>query len=434
MSEEGKRSSSIDCRNASCCEENDTRQRSLESMLKSHFQQMIENTFPFRAFLTSTLACSSNSSDESCTKQYSQDSSDEPSGVSVASRIGFDARLVNNCPILMQGWVHKPTDLIKWSMSYAILIGYNLCFGEDPYSPPQKVVDLRSCLSVRLADFSSIFTVTNDGQFGVELVFEDFKMQFYDNDKLIRSSWFNILKLQLKKVQLGTALHNAVKNKRVDDIIHLLNENQEIDVNFTVPSIGCNSLITAVAENSIECVELLLSCASIDVNISSEQGFTPLYVALKKNYLNIAEKLLKVPILKINKPISSLKRTALHIAVEKGALNLVRIMVNRNDINMNPVTQYNTTPLLTSVRNGNYEMTKTLLSGPEVDINITDYRGRSPIFMAASQNNVKILDLLKSTQMKSNSTFVICISNTAESVDKHGHYDLNLASSNTQQC
>lgn len=106
------------------------------------------------------------------------------------------------------------------------------------------------------------------------------------------------------------------------------------------------------------------------------------------------------------------KKTALHIAVEKGNIEIVKILLSFKKIDVNYIMSlyklpnlYNETPLHIAVRNGNVEIVKLLLSCKNIDLNIywksyllyccTSYREEmTALYMAVKNENLEIVKIL----------------------------------------
>lgn len=98
--------------------------------------------------------------------------------------------------------------------------------------------------------------------------------------------------------------------------------------------------------------------------------------------------------------------TPLHFAVEKRRLEVVRLLLRNERVNVNCKdvifesslvmwhTIGNCMPLHHAVHNGDVSMVKLLLSSPKIDINCRDGEGKTPLHIAAEMNNLEICKLL----------------------------------------
>ena len=166
-----------------------------------------------------------------------------------------------------------------------------------------------------------------------------------------------------------TALHWAIKKGHLD-IVRMLIKNKGKDININLQdNQGYTPLNTACANGHKGVVEALLkrgginvnlqnnqgytplikACIygykdvvkallewddweDIDVNLQDNQGYTPLINACFYNHKGVVEALLKRKDIDINNQGGPEKKTALHWAIEKGHLDIVRILIKNKDI------------------------------------------------------------------------------------------------------
>ena len=178
----------------------------------------------------------------------------------------------------------------------------------------------------------------------------------------------------------------------------ILQSNNDIDINMKIIRKGLyqgdpivkekTALFCAIEKGNYEIVQLLLECKEIDVNKKSNLDrceFTPLYVAALNGNDKIVESLLNCKNIDINmKSYFSQELTPLSAAIKYNEINVARLLIERNDININlkslllyeddeDLSFYmykEVTPLFQAVENDRNEIVSLLLDHKDIDINI----------------------------------------------------------------
>ncbi|KAH8800125.1 ankyrin repeat-containing domain protein [Flagelloscypha sp. PMI_526] len=75
-------------------------------------------------------------------------------------------------------------------------------------------------------------------------------------------------------------------------------------------------------------------------------------------------------------------RSPLSWACERGHLNVVKVLIARNDVEINSQDENGLTPLLWACRNGCSDVVKLLIGQTNVNVNSVDHRGRSVLLIA----------------------------------------------------
>lgn len=141
-----------------------------------------------------------------------------------------------------------------------------------------------------------------------------------------------------------TKLGIACKENKLSSLKKLLTKGADINLAKTDDIYEFDALYVAIENNSIDIVKYL-SQNKIDFNkIYTEEGLTPVALAVKLN-----------------------KKEILDILIQKGS-----------NVNAAPIaeTDYKYVPLLIAVENNNYKIAKTLIDNG-ADINISDDNGNS---------------------------------------------------------
>lgn len=245
-------------------------------------------------------------------------------------------------------------------------------------------------------------------------------VQLLINHKDIDANEENIEENEKEGKKKLTALHLAVENEQIE-IIKLLLSLNNIDVNPIEYDQICfdehyekTPLSIAVEKENLEIVQLLLSKNYINPNIiynfyyyiivmdgiNHEKPITqitPLQSAIIKENKAIIQALLNSKKIDINyigfqyvshnNSGDKLNKTALHIAVEQNDLDIVKMLLSYEKINVNTISIYNykiekhdkgyryyehevveKTALLVAVENDNLEIIKLLLEQKNIDV------------------------------------------------------------------
>jgi len=86
--------------------------------------------------------------------------------------------------------------------------------------------------------------------------------------------------------------------------------------------------------------------------------------------------------------------TALHMACDRGHLQLVQVLLAHPAIDVNLQSSSGSTPLLFACVNGQFEVVKLLLRDGRAKMNVPDSQGRTPLWHATSNDHLKIVQLL----------------------------------------
>jgi len=183
---------------------------------------------------------------------------------------------------------------------------------------------------------------------------------------------------------------------------------------------GKTPLCEAVIDNNPALVEQLLAVPDIDVNIKTNDGRTPLYIAISNSYtknktvlkkaIEIIKMLLKAPSIDVNDTVFDEKITPLYLAVQLGKLKIVKMLlaypdvvvdvnqdtvdVNQDTVDVNQDTVDGQTPLFRAVISGNTKIVKMLLADPDIDVNQVTTNGETPLIRAASLGYSDIVQML----------------------------------------
>ncbi|KAJ5144860.1 hypothetical protein N7448_002252 [Penicillium atrosanguineum] len=127
-------------------------------------------------------------------------------------------------------------------------------------------------------------------------------------------------------------------------------------------------------------VEALRAHEQIDINAYDLDGYTPISIAARHGNVDIVKMLLA--------------RGANPGAVEKQKLELVRLLVNREDADLNAL-RAKSTLLQSVVDRNNEDLIKILLTDPRVDPDLTVRRdAQTPLLRVTLKNNTEMVQML----------------------------------------
>ena len=95
--------------------------------------------------------------------------------------------------------------------------------------------------------------------------------------------------------------------------------------------------------------------------------------------------------------------TALILASEWGHTEIVRMLLERPEIDVNLQNSGGSTALMKALWYGRTEIVRTLLKRPEIDVNLQNERGMTALMFASEEGRTEIVNLIKSHRNLQNS-------------------------------
>ncbi len=209
------------------------------------------------------------------------------------------------------------------------------------------------------------------------------------------------------------------------EVMSILLEEKGIDMN-QCDNDGITPLLIAASFGRIDAVNLLLQYDNIDLNKGdNEENCSPLYMAAFKGHINVVIALLQHPNIEVNEETMEMiinliekkdlhpdvyhvnvnhadseGNTLLHIAAQKGYLDIVNALLKHKDIEVNKVNNKNVTPLCLAAAFGHTEIVDALLqhrnvnNEKDIDVNQPMADGTTPLIIAAYQGQKKVVERL----------------------------------------
>ena len=81
--------------------------------------------------------------------------------------------------------------------------------------------------------------------------------------------------------------------------------------------------------------------------------------------------------------------TPLHVVAEHGHADIVRLLLDKQGIDVNVMDDNNDTPLHVVVQHGHADVVRLLLDRQGINVNQRDKSGRTPLYIAVQRGNLK---------------------------------------------
>ena len=240
----------------------------------------------------------------------------------------------------------------------------------------QRLLLTRTPLQINLSEIWSLFSF---------LMPEPFS---FGTPPLVREDFLVLGTKELDVIvnRLHRILSPFVMRRLKADVTQELPNQNEDEQNRT-PSLSEQFNIACAAQN-VERVRTLLAIDGSLVNqVNRKTGYIPLGFACLKGHTDIAEALLAINDIQINKT-THLTGTPLFIACYSGSANMVKLLLKNNDILVNQVTPRGETPLHAACNSGHVEIVRMLLNRQECEV------GNNDLYIACQEGYGKVVNVL----------------------------------------
>ncbi|CAI7609489.1 unnamed protein product [Penicillium viridicatum] len=192
----------------------------------------------------------------------------------------------------------------------------------------------------------------------------------------------------------NTPLHQAADRGHLA-AVELLLKQQNTNLQARDSS-GSTALHISIQQNHISIVELLLVNPNVDINCKDMHGNTPLWWSTRLERDDISLRLLAEDSVDLNAVgwKSGLFTTPLFHAVARQNCSLVKIFVEKSDLDPNIPGYCGWSPLSHAVRDGNIAIVRLLLWRDDVRCNAAGPDEDSLLLLAAKCGRTKVIDLL----------------------------------------
>ena len=210
----------------------------------------------------------------------------------------------------------------------------------------------------------------------------------------------------------------AARKGHLDILRILLNNGCQID---TVDEYNYSALHYAAEFSSVKCcLELINRGSPLDI-ISKKHGYSPLDLAAREGLVDIVEVLLQKGVDPINTK-NKMKNTPLHMASIKGHDNVVDIFL-KNKIEWSKKNLLGWTALHEAAVRGFLDCCRLLLQCEEVQVDVKNRNGATPLILASDKGYFACFDLFLSQRADVNASDNH-LDTALHYASKHGHLDI----------
>jgi ankyrin repeat protein len=203
---------------------------------------------------------------------------------------------------------------------------------------------------------------------------------------------------------LRSSLYAAAEGGHIDTFRALVQAGASAAVNERndIHEGGKTPLMIAVAGGHVEIVTDIMALEHVDPSIEDHYGRTAIFFAGNKDVL---VKILERPRTKVKAKVKSqVKAEVKHVdqtgrnilshACSQGEVEIARLLINNDLVDINASDNIGMTPLIRAVCANNLDIVKLLLGKARIDINKQDNEGRNAVSWAAQAPDFQILKSL----------------------------------------
>ena len=169
-----------------------------------------------------------------------------------------------------------------------------------------------------------------------------------------------------------------------------------LDINSQDPTYRQTALMYACRRGNLSSVTTLLNLGA-SVNIVSARRSTAMFEAVLSNHVDVVRILLTRDELNVNAfHVGKCERTALLLASQEGYNEIVKAILERKDLDVNQRDSYQENALTLATLSEHLPVVESLLRRSDIDINVVNRTGNSALILAARIGRDDIVDFLLS--------------------------------------
>ena len=166
-----------------------------------------------------------------------------------------------------------------------------------------------------------------------------------------------------------TSIHLAARQEDPITLRFLLSLSEKININIQDARGETPLILACILARSVEVVQLILSCPTLDVNLANNKGMTALHAASYQGHETIVSMLLGHEHIQVNKGDSN-KDSPLMVACNESYLGVIRLLLNRDDIDINAKNKYNRTALTISCERKTVESERNVMESQGIFVTL----------------------------------------------------------------
>jgi ankyrin repeat protein len=191
---------------------------------------------------------------------------------------------------------------------------------------------------------------------------------------------------------------DCVKREHYKTIVNLLHELYRLTLDSHDKDYGPLLLLWAAQEGYEAVIKVLLNVSNIGLNVTDQNGRTPLWWAADKGHEAVVQLLLATGKVDIELQVSRSHNTPLHCAALRGHGGVVQLLLDTGVVDVDLKSGgREQTPLLLAAKEGHECVLRLLLETGRVDINATDRNMFTPLWWAAERGHSTIVQILLDT-------------------------------------
>jgi serine/threonine-protein phosphatase 6 regulatory ankyrin repeat subunit B len=217
-------------------------------------------------------------------------------------------------------------------------------------------------------------------------------------------------------------IYECAKDGNVGAVQALID--QKVDVNTACPTRQFTPLIAAVFNSDLAMIDLLLKCPTLDINVKGRQGMTALHYASQIGNVEVVGRLLAARadraiqddrgmlprdvaerkgftdvynMLRFDPKQVSICLAAMHgdwLVIQSLLLQGVSVNTRQKHHSDKGWHHERYTPLIAAVAYNKVEVVKKLLAQPNIDVNLPNLLGQTPLMYAAAKGNERLVLVL----------------------------------------